>query len=380
MKIRDAFKTMPERIAGELEERLAVADSGRVLQYHLSFFDDCLRAILPHDFIVLCGRSGKGKTELGLSVARNNAKVGRNVHHFALEAAPKELERRTKYAMLAHIAFRMTGAPQCSRPGCKLSSYHPLRAHLNYKDWLLGRCEDIVGHSNTAVDRVITKLYGTLNTFYRTQDFDTKALCRGILEIASDTELVVVDHMHYVDIADENENRGLADLVKTLRDVSLRIGRAIILVAHFRKRDRAVKQLVPNLEDIHGTGNIGKVCTQAIAIEPASGVNEPEWWLSPTFMTVLKDRDGSPTNHVAVTHFNQQTKAYEDNYTLGRIAGAKWKPLQTLDGTTVKGEDPPIWASRHLPWSEADQMPKAAPQLPMFNADEPHAATDPRFT
>ena len=78
-------------------------------------------------------------------------------------------------------------------------------------------------------------------------------------------DLIVVDHLHYVDgDDDENEHKSLGDTVKAIRDVSLRIGRPIVLIAHLRKRDARAKQLVATLDDFHGSSNVVKICTQAI--------------------------------------------------------------------------------------------------------------------
>ncbi len=356
MKTLDGFHAMPTRLVGELEARVDLGAPEKVLRYYVSFLDDVLRGILPHDLVLIGAPSGIGKTDLALSIAAANARVGKRVHYFALEAEPNELERRTKFSWLSRLIYQVK---------------HPRAHELNYTDWYLGRCEDICGHYNAIVDRNIGKTLGTLYTFYRGEKFDVEDLTRAILEIAPDTELVVVDHLHYIDIEDDNEQRGFSDLIKTVRDVSLRIGKPIVLVAHLRKRDPRLKQLVASLDDFHGSSNIVKVCTQAIAIERASTIKAPNWWLSPTYLSVLKDRRAGAPRFVAVANFDIRYRAYEEEYSLGRIAGAKWQPLKT---------QAPSWAKRHRDWIDEESTPARQASLHLAQPDAPHASSDPRFT
>lgn len=321
----DSFSTVPSRIVGELKDRKA--QSARALNYHVSFLDDCLRAILPNDLVLIGAPSGIGKTDLALNIAASNASKGRAVHYFALEAEPLELERRTKFAMLSRLCYQRS---------------HPQRNEMVYVDWLLGNCEHICGAYNDEVDHEILAHLGQLWTYYRGAKFDAKDLQNSILKVQSMTDLIVVDHLHYIDTdGDDHEASALGDVVKTLRDVALRIGKPVILVAHLRKRDRGAKQLVATLDDFHGSSNIVKICTQAITIERASCIDSAKWYLAPTFMTVLKDRRGGAPNLVALMHFDRRTKGYNDSYTLGKLSrnGTEWEQLSP--------GDKPGWAHHH---------------------------------
>lgn len=323
--IGEGFSTMPSRLAGELEDRKAKA--AKLLPYHVPFLDECLRGILPHDLVLLGAPSGVGKTELALNVAAGNAMSGRAVAYFALEAEERELERRTKYALLSRMVH---------------DSKAEGRGDLNYTDWLLGRCEDVVGPFNDKADHTMLSNFGKLWTFYRGSKFDQTDLRNRIDEVHKFVELIVIDHLHYIDAADnaESESQALGETVKTIRDVSLRIGKPILLVAHLRKRDRGAKQLVATLDDFHGSSNIVKICTQAITIEHASEISTP-WYLAPTYMSVLKDRRGGAPRLVAVANFNKLTKNYANKYTLGKVKGTTWEELPMTDR--------PSWARMHFP-------------------------------
>lgn len=316
------FRSMSSRLDGELDDRIASAKNA--LRYHNAFLDDVLRGILAHDLVLIGAPTGIGKTDLALSIATSNASSGVPVHYFALEAEPNELERRTKFAMLSRRAY-VNG--------------HPNAGDMNYSDWLLGRCEHVCGDSNAMVDREIAAKFRTLHTYYRGAHFGAEDLARAVLEVADETRLIIVDHLHYIDSDEDSEHRALGDTVKAIRDVSLLVGKPIILIAHLRKRDPRAKQLLATIDDFHGSSNVTKICTQAIALEHAYDVKPAKWYLAPTIVSVLKDRRAGAPRLAAVMDFDRRTKTYSEQYELGRAAGVKWEPIEAGDR--------PGWASRH---------------------------------
>jgi hypothetical protein len=306
MTLPKEFATMPARLHRERERR--VAQAAKALQYYNPFLDDCLRAILPNDLILLGAPTGLGKTDLALSIALSNAMHERRVAYFALEAEEMELERRVKFAWLCNEAYRRN---------------IPRKGELNYSDWYLGRCEDIIGPDlDREADQHFLSNLGGMWTFYRGQRFDRGDLKKNVEAVHPLVELIVIDHLHYVDADDEeNEHRALGDTTKTIRDLALVIGKPVLLVAHLRKKDGRSKALIPSIDDFHGSSNITKICTQAITLGRATGVELPDlkWWQAPTFMSVLKDRRAGAPPFVALTMFDKRTRRYDDTYTLGRL-------------------------------------------------------------
>lgn len=321
-----AFLTMPVRMRGEYDRRLALAN--RAIGYHQTFIDDCLRAILPHDMILIGAESGLGKTDLALSIAMGNALSDHHVAYFALEAEPNELETRAKYSWLAREVHRR-GVFDANR--------------LNFPDWLLCRQESITGHLNEECDRWFNNHLGGFWTFYRnTKRFDAKELQKRILDIHKVVDLIVVDHLHYVDVdEDESENRAVGELMKTIRDVTIAVGKPIILVAHLRKKNEQLKKIVPGKDDFHGSSNIMKICTQAITIAPARKVKPGKWCHAPTYVRIVKDRRAGAPPFVALQNFDIRTRSYDDDYVIGRLlkGDTDWEP--------VKPGDQPPWARSH---------------------------------
>lgn len=330
----DGFASMPARLVDERTERI---DHGnRRLSYHVGFIDDYLRGILDHDLVLLGAPTGMGKTELALNIAASNASTGKRVHYFALEAEPRELERRTKYAIISRELFR---------------TKHVDREHMNYTDWYHGKLEPMCAQFNSWADEQILQRLSTLQTYYRGSKFTAHDLQKAIMAVYERSQLIVIDHLHYVDSDDDNEARALGDTVKTIRDVSLRIGVPILLVAHLRKRDQRAKQIIATLDDFHGSSNVVKIATQVIAIEAAHCVESDKWYMAPTFMSVLKDRRGGACRLSAVCMFDKRTNGYASDYRLGKISGSEWEEIAP--------HDVPRWAKHCVPSVRpADEPPK----------------------
>lgn len=321
------FKSSAERVTEERDHRLLAAE--RALQYYHSFLDDALRCIFPNDLILLGALTGAGKTELARWIAASNARAGKRVHYLALEAEPFEIERRTKFAVLAGLV---------GRAGVKVPG------GFNYPDWYCGRLEPYVKHLDEEADRIVAHDFQTLSTFYRGSDFGHDDIKRLFLAIKDQTDLIVLDHLHYVDVDDENENRGFKRTMKMIRDVSLGIGRPVLLVAHIRKLDKRYKTLVPSIDDVHGSSDIAKICTRAILVAPSSkqSLEGSSCALTGagTFFAIPKDRVGGALQPIALCDFDTRLRKYGETYTLGyqSRSGDKFEPMAF---------DAPAWARSH---------------------------------
>jgi replicative DNA helicase len=326
------FKSGAERIKGEAAER--VERGKHEIPYHHGFLDDLLRGISKNDLIVLGAETGAGKTEFARAIAAANARSGRRVYYFALEAEELEIERRTKYQIILELARDQLNA-------------NSLWWRVNYPDWYRGKLEDIFGEHNEKADRMYALEFSNLHTYYRGSKFDHDDIKRLFLAIQSDAELIILDHLHYVDIEDENENRGFKKTVKMIRDVALGIGRPVILIVHLRKRDLRAKAIVPDIEMVHGSSDIAKICTRAIMLAPARSMPHEKPHISNTFFSVPKDRVGGATGLVALCHFDRGLRRYHDLYTLGRMSpdGTEFEPLE---------RDLPRWAKRAYRPSSSD--------------------------
>lgn len=304
------FKSVGDRLDGERSERLDRAP--RIMPFGVSFLDDALAGIFPNDLIVIGAKTGVGKTALSTAIAHENVKHGKRVHYFALEAEDREIERRMKYRALSDLVYK-TAAAQA------------VRSRMNYIDWYAGKLDGATGEFvEKQVDKKISEEFKTLNTYYRVGgSFGVDDLSRLFLAIQDQTDLIILDHLHYVDIDDDNENRGVKEIVKRIRDIALGLGKPVIVVAHLRKSDRRNTTLLPDLDDFHGTSDITKIATKCIMLAPARDQQPEQPHLWPTYMHAPKCRmDGSRTRYAAMIPFNSRLQTYEDSYLIGSMGAA----------------------------------------------------------
>ena len=319
------FRSSADRVVGLTERRIEQGKRG--LPFHHGFLDDLLRRLRMHDLVLLGAWSGVGKTQQATQLAMSTAEAGGRVAYIALEAEQDEIEQRMQYQIIA------TKAQADSLPH---------RDDLNYVDWSLGFCEHITGHLNDWAERELKRRFKNVSTYYKSHQFGDKELRQTVMAAQDSVDLVVLDHMHYVDIQDDNENRGYRELTKTIRDCALSTGKPVVVVVHLRKKDRTGKLLVPTLDDIHGSSDIAKICTRAVMLAPAHVMKPAKWYLSPTFVSVPKDRPGGLTRYVAVCQFDRRLQRYENSYALGILSpgGEKWEPVLAPDlPSWAKGAD-----------------------------------------
>ena len=184
------FKTASERSVGERDERHKHAT--RLLPYHVGFFDDYMRGITPHDLVLFGADSGVGKTDAVTEIAERTAADGRNVYMFALEAEPREIERRVKYRWIARTAIKRD---------------HAIVRDLNYPDWYLGRLSSRLGPLEQEADEYMARLTG-LHTYYKGRDFTGADIHRLCLAVQNRADLIIIDHLQKISHALRKKQAG----------------------------------------------------------------------------------------------------------------------------------------------------------------------------
>ena len=316
------FMPSPERIDGERAERLA--NGAGILSFGVKFLDDAMGGITRRDLVLIGAKTGSGKTQLASNIAMTNCRAGKRVHYFALEAEDREIERRMKFQLLAAIYYRdFVGA----------------HIKLRYIDWYNGRLDYVLGRFEREADEELRELTRNLSTYYRVDSFTSDDFAKHLDAIREETDLAVLDHFHYVDSTDDNENRGHKRIVKQIRDSVLRAEKPVIVIGHIRKSDPKVTPLVPTEEAFHGSSDIVKIATKAIMIAPdyETETGNPSLWS--TYMQIVKCRqDSSLTRYVARVNYDTKHDAYEEFYVLGRLTdgGREFKGLDSGQWPTWK--------------------------------------------
>ncbi len=315
-RIDDALKTRAEMAA-------------KSIPFHVSCLDDVAIGILPTDLIVIGADTGAGKTTLGMLMAQTAARHGIRVGYFALEAFQGEIELRMLYRIIGKLAWRRLV---------------PNRHELSYGHWLHGKCDHVVRH---VLDDALAELredVGKLATFYRTAKFTAQDLVRGMAAVKSQTDLLIVDHLHFIDNDSQDENRGMKQIVKAMSDAILETQTPVVAIAHLRKKDSNTRKqpLVPSLSEFHGASDITKIATKAIVLAPAKDRQSSQPHIKNTYVRLPKDRIVGETGLTALMQFDLRTNTYHDAYELGRLTpdGTDWKRLSP--------EERPWWASQAI--------------------------------
>lgn len=295
------------------------------LKFGVPFLDDALMGIHQNDLITIGARSGVGKTQLGMTIALANTALGKRVHIFALEAYPGEIEMRMKFALLSK-AYRNDE-----------TIFN--RIKISERQWLEGSIDHVLSRYEVEVLETLDKLKN-IYTYYKLSEFNVKHLLSAVAGIADETDLIILDHVHYVDVDDDNENRGLKEIAMAARNLSLGVGKPLVLMAHLRKKDRFDRDLAPGIDEFMGSSDLTKVATKVITFGKGERISTSQF---ETFVRMPKCRfDGSVTGLVGRLVFDYTQAGYLPGYEVGVQAYEK-------DGIIfykLGPNDLPYWAKR----------------------------------
>lgn len=296
----EGFKPSAERVADERARRKQLAS--RVMPFGISYLDDYCMGIHPTDLIVLCAASGAGKTTSAALISQLAAQRGKRVHFFALEAFKGEIEQRMIFRELCDV-MNGYGAPRSP----------------TFQEFMYDAFDVPEPWEVEARKRFEANARGMF-TYYRGEKFTADDIARRFAEVRASTDLIVLDHLHYVDTDDPNENRGLKEITKAIRDAALAAERPVIVVAHLRKKDRTKPRIIPEMEDVHGSSDVIKIATKVVSIAPARDRPSADSSISNTYMQVVKDRYLGTNGYAALCAYDLRTLRYRDEYFVGRLS------------------------------------------------------------
>lgn len=277
----------------------------RVVPFGVSFLDRMLMGIKSDDLVLIGAPPGVGKTELAASIAINAAYNRYRVVCFALEATPGEWEQRTKYKLYM---------------GCMIHKYGPESIQtMDFDEFDSGLYADKLAPFREVVEAQLKEI-PSMQMYYRERDFGIAEFQRVFNAINDKADLVVIDHLHYFDTTDENENRAIAEIMKKIRDMNQLTGIPVVMVAHLRKRDKKNDALVADLPDLHGTSEIGKISTKIITLAPGEPVPGSDTRFYTYFRIPKARKSGRVTRYAGRGVFNVTMNEYEKEFALGRLS------------------------------------------------------------
>lgn len=327
-----SFRPVSENAFEELNSRKDLYK--KLGNFGVKFLDDALIGVLPSDLILIGAPPGVGKTQFCCNMALSNISKGKRVHYIALEAEQMEIERRLKYQIISRLFFGDPNRPQ-------------LESKLSFDRWYLGFfLKELWSYELIAAKEMIEKYQG-LFLFYKGEKFGLVDLIEQVTLKSEDTDLIIVDHVHYFDFDDENENRAMKEIAKMVRTLALENKKPIVLVAHLRKKDRGNTELVAGMEEFHGSSDLYKIATKVITFSAGGYTNAGEF---ETFFRIPKNRlNGAVTRFTGRTFFSAQKGSYEDSYKLGSAEQSKQAGFKELEPFNY-----PEWAKGQVVHSSSD--------------------------
>lgn len=319
------FKSLSAGAHTEIDSRRNA--SKNVLKFGVEYLDDALRGIFEDDLILLGAPSGVGKTQLCCNIALANLADGKKVHYIALEAGQFEIERRMKWPLVAERFFADPNRPR-------------LETKLNYPDWLLGKfIPQLDAYERESADYFATA-YRDFYVYYKDLKFGVTELIQSVLWCAEQTDLILIDHVHYFDFDDDNENRAMREIAKTVRRLTQDQQKPIVLVAHLRKRDRSNEDLVAGMEEFHGSSDLFKIATKVITVAPGKPTLDGNY---ETYFRIPKNRhDQGVSRYIGREIFSPKRGGYEPGqYAVG------WADQKRSTGFAgIAPDSYPSWARR----------------------------------
>lgn len=315
LDFNDTSRTAEEwlRVAREKREN----DRERAFDVGVSYVDEYSAGVFSDDLVLVGAATGIGKTTLVAILTELNAARGRRVFFFALEAAEAEIESKLFYRELATLCHREKIVPA---------------GGMRYVDYRRGRCTWVPKKLEDKAEQEVTRKLAGVRTYYKGKQFSTKDIHRLFLAHQDQADLVILDHVHYIDHEDTNENRALRDITKAIRDAALLMEKPVICVAHLRKKQPGDKRLMPSLDDFHGSSDLVKIATKILIVGRAWEQKPAQSYYSPTYMHIAKDRSAGECRHTALFNFDTRRWRYSNEYYLGVINnGTKFAPIPIAD-------------------------------------------------
>lgn len=313
------------------------------LTFANKFLDMAFRGIFKDDLILFGAPTGVGKTQFSTNIAVQNVMQGKRVHFIALESSIGEINNRIRYANLANFYF-MDGDRQYTD------------RKLNFPDWLLGRFDGALAKYLPQAKAAQEELKN-LHIHYGSNSFTVTDLLKLAADVAGETDLIIVDHVHYFDLNDhKNENTGLKEIAQSARNITQNLEAPMLLIGHMRKKDKRSPEICPSMDEFHGSSDLSKIATKVVTM--SGGPMVPgESTKSYSYLRILKNRfDGSVTKFGARMIYNFATTSFDDHIDIGKFTdfGAEF---EIIEEKIRKGHLPeynpeyPYWAKEDEGWS-----------------------------
>lgn len=267
--------------------------------------DDALMGFLPDDLIVIAADSGTGKSHIGLDIALHNAMAGRNVALYSIEGNADAAISRIKWKTMMNLYY----------------SAERTDIDWDFRRWKMNMQTDVgvLELEKKALGYLQTKLWDNLQLYQCKETFTIHDFKESLgtfkMKTLDAPNLIIIDHLQYFTFDNPaNELSETTEILREVKNLTEYHKIPVLLISHLRKKDK--NRGLPNQEDIFGTSNIIKICSQCIAIAPSyTGVDHSQD-IYPTFFRFIKSRTGLKSNYAVLADFHLKTGSYADQYKL----------------------------------------------------------------
>jgi len=320
------FKSIKECLQ-DAKNNLAQINPESICEYSVKCLNDFLLGIIPSELIIIGADTGTGKTDLVNNIALINAQKGKKVYLISLEGDKDEVVNRWKWNIICDEYYK-----------------NPTGIKMHYSLFTTNRIKGI-DHLIDIAEKKLSEIDGHLEIFDRSFEFSVDTLTQQMELIKKDAQLIVIDHLHYFSLFDEeSEAIQISKIMRTIKKLTEEYKIPIVLVSHLRKKGK--DRGVGDNEDFMGSSNIAKVASTAIIMNPCYEMNLNDKFA--TVFRVTKNRAGMKQNIGFCVYYDINLRQYSKYYELIKIT-------QNNQPYKIKEEDYPSWAKelmREVAWDE----------------------------
>lgn len=229
-----------------------------LIKYWIKWLDDNLVWILPDELVVIGAQTWVGKSEVAYSIAITNAIAGKKVLLFSLEWNIEE------------VALRYLQKEIYKHKQLKTYEYR-----FNTRDFSMDE--------DAAIYRTSENLKNNLIVFNKKTIPSMQFITEVIRKKNRDVDLIIIDHLHYIPITWDNENRGIWEIMRELKILTDIEKKPVVLVSHLRKPTWK-KEIddEPTEFDLYWSSNVAKEATTIILLSKYNKDLHPMNWLPST--------------------------------------------------------------------------------------------------
>lgn len=210
----------------------------KVAKYWIPILDSFLWGILDNELVVIWAESWVWKSELAYSIALHNARKNKTLL-FTLEGDIKEIALRD-------IQKRINKDNEVKT--------------VDYRFNLDPKIKELEQKTFDNISEAVKK---NLFIFDKKKIPTLKFLKEMIQKVKDEVDMIIIDHLHYINFETENENRETGEIMRELKTQTDIINKPIVMVSHLRKINSDAD---PDIRDLYWSSNIWKEATTIILI------------------------------------------------------------------------------------------------------------------